>query len=250
MQTSEDDFLGGRLSLLQPLKGYRAGVDPVLLAAACIAQSGQSVLELGCGVGVASFALQARVGGLHLAGLEIQAEYAALARKNAQRCGVAFDVRLGDVSAPPAVFAAKHFDHVMANPPFFKAADSVQSVLTGRAAGRQETAPLGAWMKIAAKRLRPKGYLTLIQRIERLPDFLAACTGALGSIVICPIAPRMGRPPRLFLAQARKSGRATFRMTTPLIMHEGAQHESDGDDYTPQITEVLRGGAALRCFED
>ena len=50
---TEDGFLGGRLQILQPRKGYRAGTDPVLLAAAVPAQAGQSVLELGCGAGVA-----------------------------------------------------------------------------------------------------------------------------------------------------------------------------------------------------
>ena len=31
-ELSDDDFLCGRLRLLQPLKGYRAATDPVLLA--------------------------------------------------------------------------------------------------------------------------------------------------------------------------------------------------------------------------
>ena len=31
---SDDAFLGGKLQLLQPVKGYRAGMDAVLLAAA------------------------------------------------------------------------------------------------------------------------------------------------------------------------------------------------------------------------
>ena len=31
---SRDGFLGGRLEVLQPRRGYRAGADPVLLAAA------------------------------------------------------------------------------------------------------------------------------------------------------------------------------------------------------------------------
>ena len=48
---TEDAFLGGRLRLLQPAQGYRAGVDPVLLAASVPAMLGQRVLELGCGVG-------------------------------------------------------------------------------------------------------------------------------------------------------------------------------------------------------
>ena len=64
MQVSVDGFLGGQLRLAQPKIGYRAGVDPVLLAAACPAQRGQEVLELGCGVGVASLCLGRRVPGL------------------------------------------------------------------------------------------------------------------------------------------------------------------------------------------
>ena len=51
---TEDAFLGGKLHLKQPRRGYRAGVDPVLLAAAVPAQAGQSVLDLGCGVGAAA----------------------------------------------------------------------------------------------------------------------------------------------------------------------------------------------------
>ncbi|PCH69375.1 MAG: methyltransferase, partial [Rhodobacteraceae bacterium] len=53
-------FLGGRVQLLQPQSGYRAGVDPVLLAAAVPGRAGQSVLELGCGAGAASLCLAAR----------------------------------------------------------------------------------------------------------------------------------------------------------------------------------------------
>ena len=50
---SYDAFLGGQVHLYQPKKGYRAGVDPVLLAACVNATAGQSVLELGCGAGAA-----------------------------------------------------------------------------------------------------------------------------------------------------------------------------------------------------
>jgi tRNA1(Val) A37 N6-methylase TrmN6 len=60
-ELSRNDFLGGRLRLWQPVSGYRAGVDPVLLAASVPALSGQSVLELGCGAGAAILCLATRV---------------------------------------------------------------------------------------------------------------------------------------------------------------------------------------------
>ena len=82
-QTTTDDFLGGLVSVIQPRKGYRAGVDAVLLAASIPAKPGQQVLELGCGVGVASLCLAARVPDLTMTGVELQSDYAALALQNA-----------------------------------------------------------------------------------------------------------------------------------------------------------------------
>ena len=77
-----DAFLGGRMHLYQPKNGYRAGVDPVLLAASINATAGQSVLELGCGAGAAGLCLAARVRGLTVSGVERQADSAELARRN------------------------------------------------------------------------------------------------------------------------------------------------------------------------
>ncbi|MCO4829001.1 MAG: methyltransferase, partial [Lentibacter algarum] len=58
---THDAFLGGRLKLWQPKQGYRAGVDPVLLAASIAAKAGESVLDLGCGAGAAALCLGRRV---------------------------------------------------------------------------------------------------------------------------------------------------------------------------------------------
>src|SRR5574343_1545621 len=96
-QLTDDKFLCGRLRLWQPAQGYRAATDPVLLAAACPATAGQSVLDLGCGAGAAALCLAARVPDLALAGLELQPEYADLARRNAARNGVAMQVECGDL---------------------------------------------------------------------------------------------------------------------------------------------------------
>ena len=245
MQVTVDGFLGGQLRLAQPKTGYRAGIDPVLLAAACPAQSGQEVLELGCGVGVASLCLGRRVPGLALNGVEILGEYAQIACENAARNDIEFDVRQGDVSARPTPFFDRSFHHVIMNPPYFAAEASSISPEAGRASGRSEQVALSHWVDMAAKRLRPKGYLTVIQRGERLPDLLAALEGCLGSIVVQPLAPRAGRPAHLILLRARKSGRAAFQLLSAQSLHSGDEHVQGQPDYAPEVSAILRDGAAF-----
>ena len=245
MQVSVDGFLGGRLRLAQPKTGYRAGIDPVLLAAACPAQRGQEVLELGCGVGVASLCLWRRVPGLELHGVEILHDYAQMARENAARNGLEFDVRQGDVSVRPTPFYDRSFHHVIMNPPYFAADASSISPEAGRASGRSEQVALSHWVDMAAKRLRPKGYLTAIQRAERLPDLLMALDGRLGSVVVQPLAPRAGRTAHLILLQARKSGRAAFQLLSAQNLHSGAEHVQGHPDYAPEVSAMLRDGAAF-----
>ncbi|MCU0955509.1 MAG: hypothetical protein MUC37_13135 [Hyphomicrobium sp.] len=57
LATTEDAFLGGRLRILQPARGYRAGMDAVLLAASVESGYG-TVLDCGAGVGTAGLCVK------------------------------------------------------------------------------------------------------------------------------------------------------------------------------------------------
>mgnify|MGYP000037858917 CR=1 FL=1 len=237
MKTTCDAFLGGKVTALQPADGYRAGVDAVLLAACTPAKPKESVLELGCGVGVASLCLNARVPDLDITGVEVQPDYAALAVQNGLRT-VCVDLR-----ALPNDIRNTQYHHVIANPPYFDRTQGSAAPDTGRNVAMGGDTPLNDWLDVAAKRLAPKGYFTVILRIERLPQVLSSLR--LGSIIVRPIAARIGQEPHLFLLQARHSGRAPFRLLSPLIMHDGTMHDADRENYTPQVGDILRNGAAL-----
>lgn len=240
-----DDFLGGQLRIWQPRKGYRAGVDPVLLAAATEPKAGQKVLELGCGVGTAALCLATRVPGIHVTGVELQEDYADLARRNAAENDLPLDVITADLRALPADLRQQRFDYVIMNPPYFDRTAGSAAQDSGRDVALGGDTPLADWLSIGARRVGPRGYLTLIQRMERLPEVLAALHGRLGAVKLCPIMGREGRAPELFLLQARQEGRAAFRMTTPLVMHSGPVHAGDAESYTPAVAQVLRNGAIL-----
>ena len=239
VETTNDLFLGGKVTALQPAKGYRAGIDAVLLAARVPAKAGETVLELGCGVGVASLCLAARVEGVEITGVELQPEYAALAEKNG------LTVVNADLRALPADLRNRQFTHVMMNPPYFDRAAGSAAPDAGRDIAMGGDTPLGDWIDVAIKRLAPKGYFTMILRIERLPEVLSALLGRIGSVVVRPISARVGSAPHLFLLQARHSGRAPFRLTAPLVMHDGTMHDADRENYTAHVREILRNGASF-----
>ena len=244
-ELTKDAFLGGQLTLAQPMNGYRAGVDPVFLAASADASPGQSVLELGCGAGAASLCLGQRIKGLRLAGLERQPDYADLARRNAAHNKIPLTVHTGDLASMPAALRDDMFDHVIMNPPYFRRDRGTASPDAGREGALGEDTPLVIWLDQATRRLVPGGYLTLIQNAEWLPEVLTAMAHRLGAAVVKPLCPRVGRPASLVIVQARKGARGAFRLSAPLILHEGIKHEADRDHYTPEVSAILRTGAAL-----
>ncbi len=242
---TEDRFLDGRIVALQPRDGYRAAIDPVLLASAVPARSGQSVLELGCGAGVASLCLGWRVPGLALFGVELQSAYAALACRNAALNDIALQVAEADLADLPAELRQRQFDHVMANPPYFRSGAGTAARPVGRETALREATPLAVWIDTAVRRIVSGGRLTLIQQAARLPDVLAALDGRAGDVEVLPVQPREGRDAARVILKARKGARGPFRLHAPLILHAGASHTGDGEDLTPRARAVLRDGAAM-----
>lgn len=245
-QLRTDGFLGGRLRITQPARGYRAGADAVMLAAACPAAPGQSVLELGCGAGVASLCLALRVPGARLTGLERQPDYADLARRNAAQNDLPLTVLTGDLTAPPAALRGASFDHVLMNPPYFLGGTPAPD--PGRALARREETPLEDWLDAALRRLAPRGWLTVIQRADRLEALICGLAGRAGALTLLPLAARQGQPAGRVLVQARKGARAPLRLLAPFVIHQAPAHRADGEDLTPEAAAVLREAAPIRAL--
>ncbi len=244
---SFDAFLGGRLTVQQPKGGYRAGTDPVLLAASVQAEHNQTVLELGCGVGVASLCLASRVADLRLTGVEIQPEYAMLARKNAQENAISMEVIEADIEALPAELRQRNFDHVIANPPYFE----TKRLTAPRDSGK-EIAHIAApgsianWVEIGVKRLAPKGRISLIHLTESLAEVLKVLSPRCGEIEIFPIVSRANRPAQRLITTARKGSRTPLVLHSPKVVHRFETHRSDSDDFSDWATGIFRNAEPLR----
>jgi tRNA1(Val) A37 N6-methylase TrmN6 len=237
-----DAVLGGAVRLAQPRRGYRAGLDAALLAAACKLEPGERAIEAGCGVGAALLAAATRNPASDWVGVERDAHALALAQANIALNGLEdrVFVTAGDVAAPFRDLGLERFDAAIANPPFF----DDDKVLRGPAPARRGAYiaddGLQAWTTFLLKAVRDRGRITLIHRADRLGDILALLSEKAGSFRILPIQPFAEAPAKRVLVRAIKSGKAPLVLLPPLILHDrgGAQHR-------PQIEAILRGEAAV-----
>jgi len=239
---SEDRLLDGRVRLKQPRHGYRAAIDPVLLAAATLALPGERVLDVGAGVGAASLCLAFRVPAIDVTGLELQPDLAELAAVNIRDNNLEERVSIltGDLLSPPNGLPPSSFDRVMSNPPFQKAGTHTPPPGTSRALAHGEgSADLAAWIAFCTRMLKPRGTLTLIHRADRLDDLIALLHGRFGAVTLIPLWPRAGRHAKRVLVTARRGARSPATLSAGLVLHEA------GGSFTAAAEAILRHGNAL-----
>ena len=245
---TEDGFLGGRLKVLQPEKGFRAGIDSVLLAASIPCGEGESLFEAGMGAGVAALCVAARVPGVHITGIEIAQSYAMMAEQNARRNGYGEAIRVihGDLREALGRDRADwpvhgSFSHAFANPPFFEEGTTTPSPNRLKSAATT-FAPddIDLWLKVLHVMLAPRGSATVIQRSENLGRLLAAMEGRFGDIRVAPVHGRADMPASRIIVQGIKGSRAPLQILPGLVLH------SRGAQFAPEAEGILRHGQPWR----
>lgn len=241
-EVTRDALLGGRLHILQPRSGHRAGTDAVLLASAVEAGFAGRVVDVGAGTGLVGLALAASCPQAKVTLLELEPTAAHLARENASANGLAARVEIveADLFDPAARLARPPADLVVSNPPFYEASrvraapDARRRAAHVLADGRR----LGDWVRACHDLLAAKGELVVVAPAAALPDILAALPGDVGGVRVKCVHPRVGAAAHRVLVRARRGSRAPFAIAPALVLHEG-------DAFTPEAAALHRGEARL-----
>ena len=240
-----DGFLGKRLMIQQPSKGYKSGMDAVLLAASIPAIEGESYLELGSGVGVVALCLAERVRGCHVVGVEILEDMVKIACDNALLNKLEERVHFihQDISVPfgqwenmkPSCFHA-----VFANPPFYKQDSNIASRdISKRVAHMATDDLLDIWIRRACTLVKSGGHVSVLHCAEALSDILLAMRGRFGGIKVLPIASYENAPAGRVIIRGIRDSKTALEILPPVILHQ-----KDGT-YQPYIERILRHGERL-----
>lgn len=234
---TRDRFLGGRLVLAQPSRGFRAGLDSVLLGAA-VAPRVRSVLDLGAGVGTAALVALAGEEDRTAMLLDSDPHMLALAAENIAANG--FSGRAAtleaDVADAAKVLSGARFDAVIANPPFFAAGSGTAASVRGRAARHMPAGSLETWARAAAGALAARGEAIFVLPATALAEILAALTPRLGGITILPFTPRPGGAASRILVRGRAGSRAALT-----LLPARSLHGPSGSSFAPDVAAILEG---------
>ena len=232
--------LDHKVRLLQPENGFRTSLDSVMLAAAVPVKAGETILDMGCGVGGAAFCLLWRVPDAKLTGIDINAEYVDLACQNAGLNNREAEFSVADIRS----YESPLFNHVMINPPFFEAGAHLSSPDEGKARANghiDEDLSIKDWIKAAHRLVRSNGSMTIIYPsggIDKIINALGNNKGgkSFGAIEIIPLWQREGAEARRVIIRAIKDRQTPAKILPGIVLHK-----ADGS-YTVQAESVLRSG--------
>jgi tRNA1Val (adenine37-N6)-methyltransferase len=216
---SIDEFMDGRLRLIQSRKGYRFSIDAILLSEFVTAKAGDVVVDLGTGCGIIALILLLTRRVRYVCGLEIQRDMAHQALRNALLNGFAhkMGVVIGDIKHPPITPFST--DVVVCNPPYRQVHSGRINPDSQRAIARHEMlASLDDILHTSKRLLKAKGRLAMIYPAVRLADMLVR----MKSFDLAPkrvrlVYPSVESEAKLVMVEASSGGRGGLEVLPPLI---------------------------------
>lgn len=210
---------------------FRLSTDSVLLADFIHTGGAARGIDLGCGSGILALLLLWRTEKLHMTGLELDGEAAALAAENLARSGLGArgQVLTGDIRQCRELFRPGSFDLVAANPPYYARGSGGVSPDPARAAARGEACCTLEELCAAAAWLLPSGgRFCLVHKPERLSELFCAMTArGLEPKRLRLVTYLAERAPSLVLVEGRRGGRPGLTVEPPLILADAEGRESE-----------------------
>ncbi len=219
------------LKLIQKKKGFRFGMDAVLLAHFTIVKKGDMVLDLGTGTGIIPVLIAVKTGASLITAVEILPEMAELAMRNAKMNGIdSIGVECIDLKEYKT---DQKFDVVTANPPYMNMGGGLVNPQDSKAVSRHEIkCTLEDVIRTASHSLKHLGRFNMVHRPQRLTDIICSMRRHdLEPKQLRFVHPSSDREPSMILIRGLKSGRPMLKVMPPLFVRSYGE-------YTAEIRDI------------
>lgn len=239
-----DLFLDGRVKIYQPTKGYRSGVDAILLASIINVDSYKNnknikVLDMGCGVGVASFALAYRLNNLDILGVDNNPMLYEIFQENKKLNNFYSKVDAKLLNVVQNKDFENNFDVIISNPPYFKNTQNKNIAdFSAKDLGNMESVGnLADFIQMAFTSLKNGGDFYIIFNSSRMQECLGLLsTKHWGSLELYPIYSYCNQKATRFIVKAKKLSKS------PSVMHYGIIMHNDDGSYSERANNILKNG--------
>jgi tRNA1Val (adenine37-N6)-methyltransferase len=232
-----DSFFDGRIRIKQHRCGYRFSIDAVILAHHADPKPGDRVVDLGTGCGIVPLILTYRHPALHVYGIEVQAELAAISKCNIfdNHMDDRISILHEDMNILKTNMISGPVDLVISNPPYRKANSGRINPDPQRAVARHEIrATLNEVIQTARRILRPFGHFLTIYTADRMADlFTQLRSASLEPKFFRTIHSAPNSEAKLILVEALKGGSPGIKIGPSLIIYQ-----TDGS-YTAEIERMF-----------
>lgn len=219
-----DDLQCKGYRIIQKPKGFCFGVDAVLLSDFAKVKKGQKVLDLCTGGGVIPILLAAKTEGLEFHGLELQEEYADMAKRSVELNGLEekVSIRCGDVKNIRELFLPASFSVVTVNPPYMTEHHGLQNLYEPKTIARHEVALCLEDVIAGASYVLPEnGNFFMIHKPFRLAEIFKQ----MKEYHIEPkrmrlVHPYVDKEPTMVLIEGLKGGKERITIEPPLILYQ------------------------------
>ena len=231
-----DDLHRNGYRIIQNEKAFCFGMDAVLLSGYAAVRERERAADLGTGTGIIPILLEAKTGGEHFTGLDIQAEMADMARRSValNHLEEKIDIVCGDIKEASQIFGAASFDVVTTNPPYMNDAHGLQNPDPVKAIARHEVlCTLEDVVREGAKLLVPGGRFYMVHRPHRLVEIINTMTSfKLEPKRIKFVHPFVDKEANMVLIEGIKGGKSMIKVEKPIIVYK------EQGVYTDEIYDI------------
>ena len=233
---SIDDLQLDNLYIMQKEKGFRFGVDAVLLSNFAKVKRNHRVVDLCTGTGIVPFLIYGKYKPKEIIGIEIQEDMAEMANRSSIYNDTEEIIKFynGDLKDLKLLDKLGRFDVLTVNPPYKLNNSGILNSEDKLAIARHEIlCNLEDVIVASRKLLKDNGRMFIVHRPERLIDIFELMRKyKIEPKRVQMIHPNTKKPPNIVLVEGQRDGGAFLKWDEPIYVHN-----EDGS-YTSQINKI------------